>query len=104
MKPVDHAWVAGTLKSILTAINGLESLERTQMVERQRDILWDFKNYIGELKAYQDNEALARFDAAFKGAGWDEQGLRWASVEEYMGDDIFVVRFTNKTNTNWKIT
>ena len=96
--------VHGTLSTMLPTINGLEGLEREQMVERMRDLFWDFKNFIGELPEFQDNEQLATLDKDFDGAGWEDQGLRWTKEdEEDDGEDIFVVQFTNKEHTKWEL-
>ncbi len=100
---IRHTLVKGTLSTLLPTINGLEGLEREQMVERLRDLFYDFKNYIGQLPEWQDNDQLRELDEIFDGAGWEDQGLRWTAEDPGDDEDIFVVYFTNKEHTTWRL-
>ncbi len=102
-KGIRLSLVHGTLCSLLKVINGLEGLERWQMVERIRDLFWDFKNFVGGLREFQDNEQLATLDEEFLRAGWDDQGFRWTKEDGDSIEDIFVVEFTNKEHTEWRL-
>lgn len=96
--------VAQTLKSILLTINGLEGLQREYMSETFREVLFEFKNFIGELPEFRENEQLATLDKVFKVAGWDDQGLRYTKEDaDDDGEDIFIVHFTNKQHSTWEL-
>lgn len=91
----------GTLKSLLETINGLEGLHADPsefLHEYPRTTLYHLISHIGCCQQFRTNEAVAKFDAVFEKAGWDDQGLRW-------GDDgrLYVVEFTNPVKTEWKL-
>lgn len=99
----EYGLLSSTLRTLLVTINGLEGLEQEDLVHYQRNVLYAFKNWIGTLKGYQTNEHLKVFDATFKAAGWDDNGLRWATEDASCNEDIFIVRFTNEQRTGWVI-
>jgi hypothetical protein len=109
MNNIKH--LKGTLKSLLEAINGIEGLEHARLGGMTRedlrsatlDVLYDLKNYIGTLPAFQTNAQLTKLDAAFKAAGWDDRGLRWMAECGDEGESVFIVEFTNKKHTEWRI-
>jgi hypothetical protein len=74
-----------------------------RVVETLRAAHTELKNIIALHPDYQDNEALARLDAVYKDAGWDDNGLRWTS--EYPSDmeDIFIVEFKDATHETWDL-
>lgn len=103
------ALIRGTLTTMLCAINGLEGCVDTgtwKLIDNQREIYLDFKNWIAEQKEFQTNTALQRLDKAFTEAGWENQGLRWTKEDEADSDEpeqVFVVEFKNKSRSNWEI-
>lgn len=109
-KPFDQAQlVRGTLNTMLCTINGLEGCVDTKswkIVENQREIYLDFKNWIAEQKEFQTNTALQALDKAFTDAGWENQGLRWTKEDSADPDEpeqVFVVEFKNKSRSKWEI-
>jgi hypothetical protein len=91
----------GTLKSLLEAINGIEGLHADPnefLHEYPRTTLYHFISHIGCRKEFRTNKAVAKFDAVFEEAAWDDQGLRW-------GDDglLYIVEFTNPEKTEWEL-
>lgn len=77
--------VAGTLRSLLEVINGMEGLEREYMADVMRGQLYNYIDYIGALKEFEDAEQLAALDVVFSAAGWDNQGLRWETQHGLFG-------------------
>jgi hypothetical protein len=96
--------ISGPLRSLLVTINGFESLENEVLTRAQRDVLYDYKQWIGTLSGFQTNEHLKAFDATFTAAGWDDQGLRWTRERAEGPADLRIVRFTNEQHTRWEIT
>lgn len=92
-----------TLRTILLTINGLEGLERDYMVETIRELLFEFKNFIGELSEFQENQQLAKLDIIFTKAGWDDQGLRWTKEEPDDEECVFIVHFKDKQHKTWTL-
>lgn len=103
------SFVCGTLNTMLCTINGLEGMidaGNWSLVNRQRELYLDFKNWIASQKEFQTNNALAQLDKAFTEAGWENQGLRWTKEDTSDADEpeqVFVVEFKNKARSKWGI-
>jgi hypothetical protein len=91
---------SGTLYAILCTINGFEGIDMVYEAGEARDLLWKLRDQIEY--GNQGNEWLARYDAVFKEAGWDDQGFRWTTPENDI-EQCFLVRFTNAKHTEWEI-
>ena len=95
------------LRAILQAINACESVEllrnnvSSAPSREMRSELFDFKNELG--RRYETNKELQKFDAVFKGCGWDDQGLRWTREHKDDEEDIFIVEFKDDKHTKWRI-
>jgi len=97
------------IKQLLVTINMFEGSDEAHMgriVTDLRQSHLTLKNDIGVHPDYQDNAGLRKLDKAYKAAGWDNNGLRWhcEKGDEDMGEDIFIVEFTNDKHTTWKLT
>ena len=100
--------LCGTLQSMLETINGLEGLDdgKERLVTKQRNLLYEFKNWLGTIAEFQQNSDLRKFDDAFKAAGWDDQGIRWTREDPKdttQPMDVFIVEFSDKNHTRWKV-
>lgn len=96
----NHAHIAGTLKSLLVTINGLEGSEPNSVpaVELARAALREFiRTTISP--NYPSDAKLAQLDRVFKSAGWDDQGLRLDFNLVPM-----VMHFLNTRKTQWEST
>jgi hypothetical protein len=94
---------AGALYAILCTINGFESLEMNYEADEARErLLWPLRDQVELHTGNDTQEGLARYDAVFQEAGWDDQGWRWAT-EPGCAEQCYLVRFTNKKHTEWEI-
>lgn len=102
---MERQLIRGALKSLLLSINALEGLERDAIAEYVREALMFFKNDLERRKEYQDNATLAKLDAVFTAAGWDDQGFRWTTEKDsdHGVPEIWVVYFKDQHHTTWEI-
>ena len=94
------------ITQLLVTINMFEGTDTPHMervVYELREAHLTLKNLIGRHPDYQDNAGLQKLDKAYKESGWDENGLRWTTADKDIGEDIFIVEFTNTEHTQWRL-
>lgn len=94
------------ITQLLVTINMFEGTDTKNMdiiADDLRDGHTMLKDLIGARSDFQTNGKLATLDAAYKAAGWDENGLRWERGDDGVMD-IFIVEFTNPEHTKWRLT
>ena len=92
------------ITQLLVTINMFEGTDTKNMdivMEHLREGHTMLKDLIGSRSDFQTNGKLATLDAAYKAAGWDENGLRWERGEDGIMD-IFIVEFLNNEHTKWR--
>lgn len=90
------------LEHALKLHKSLDTLEFTSWSITVSNIIYDIKNSI-ELFC-NTNKELKCFDDVFASCGYKSFGLRYTKpYEEDEIEDIYVVKFTNKTKTKWVI-
>lgn len=94
------------ITELLRTINLFEGTDEAHMdriVKELREAHLTLKNLVGIHPDYQNNEGLKKLDKAYAAAGWDCNGLRWTVEDPGDEEDIFIVEFTNDTNTAWRL-